>query len=134
MVLESGAATPREREKKVLRVSTHTPSSPAFHSPPPNIPPPPSVITISARSPPTMTHVCAHTQMHKQIVLTHYWSAIRSVLGGVLHTFNQSFSLLLVLSLSLSLGLQCQQWSLSCSTVILRPHLVHSLTGYTAFQ
>lgn len=111
----------QEGKKKVLRVSTHTPSSPALHSLP-DFPTPPTVITSGVHSPPTMTHV------HTHIVLTRYWRVIRGVLGGVLHTiYHPPFSLCLSLS---PFCLQCLKWSLSCSTVS-GPHLVHRRTGYT---
>lgn len=54
----------RERKKKFSgfpRTPLPLPPSTPPPLPPPNMPPPPTVIPISARSPPTMTHVCAHT-------------------------------------------------------------------------
>lgn len=86
MVLESSAATPREKKKKVLRVSTHTPL------------PPPALRSLQHPSTSNSRHqqralTTNHdTRAHTHTVLTRSWRVIRGVLGSVLHIFDHSFS------------------------------------------
>jgi len=70
--------------------------------------------------------------MHKHIILTRYWRGTRSVLGGVLHTLNQSFSILLSLSLSLPWSpvptvVPVLLPSQLRATSVPQPHSVHTL-------